>query len=134
MSSGEEERKEGRRRGKKKQPLSSADSGQQFRYSKGTEPSHLQQESSAKARRKTDTFVACKFEFFTLKEEVQLCLDLTVTAQSSLSGQPGFFISARFYGQTVVTEPVLGQDLSLLWVSDGEETLRLCLGPDSSVI
>ncbi|KAI4879624.1 hypothetical protein NFI96_000398 [Prochilodus magdalenae] len=33
-------------------------------------------------------------------------------------------ISARLYGQTVVTEPVSGQDLSLLGVSDGEE--RLC--------
>ncbi|KAI4895531.1 hypothetical protein NFI96_032702, partial [Prochilodus magdalenae] len=61
-----------------------------------------------------------------MEEEVQLCpnlTSLTVTTQSSLSGQPGFLISARLYGQTVVTEPVPDQDLCLLGVSDSEEIL-----------
>lgn len=42
---------------------------------------------------------------------------------SSLASQD-FFIPALFYGQTVVTEPILGQDLSLLRIFDIEEMLH----------
>ena len=56
--------------------------------------------------------------------KVLLCLNLlclTVTIHSVFPRQPGLSVSACFHCKIVVTEPVLGQDLSLLHISDREE-------------
>jgi len=55
------------------------------------------------------------FIFAALRKEVQLVV-CAVRTQSELSGSPALLVSARLYTQTVFTQTILRQQLSLSMV------------------